>query len=140
MNSINMINIQETSHKCTDYPRHRPKRNIRIPNIHRTQISGTFPSHPHSHRRPNTNPPFQEQVRAGEERVFVHFIAARFKKDIKIVWDDIVAFLKNTYKKDIATNLKYLEKRGVDPLDDVMGTGVKVATGIGRSKEMLGSK
>ncbi|KAJ1547411.1 hypothetical protein HK096_003055, partial [Nowakowskiella sp. JEL0078] len=57
---------------------------------------------------------FKSQIMSGSpNRVKVFHIAARFKKDVKEVWDELTEHLRVLHKKDIEVALKYLEKHGV---------------------------
>lgn len=57
---------------------------------------------------------FRSQIQSGSpDRLTVFHMAARFKKDIKVIWEDIVTYIKTKYKKEIDAALKVLGKDAV---------------------------
>ncbi|KAI9199471.1 G-protein subunit alpha 8 [Polychytrium aggregatum] len=57
---------------------------------------------------------FKEQILSGSpDRLKVFNIAARFKKDVKVVWDELIVYLKTNNKSTIDSALKYMEQKGI---------------------------
>jgi len=54
---------------------------------------------------------FRSALTANTERLVVYSVAARFKKDVKTCWEEMVATLKNKNKKDIEATTKALETK-----------------------------
>jgi len=60
---------------------------------------------------------FREQLKTQADRLKVFHIAARFKRDIKTTWEDIVADIKNKNRKELESAIKELKSRGELPPD-----------------------
>jgi len=60
---------------------------------------------------------FREQLKTQSDRLMVFHIAARFKRDIKTTWEEIVADIKNKNKKELESAIKELKARGELPQD-----------------------
>ncbi|ORX51047.1 G-protein subunit alpha 8 [Piromyces finnis] len=58
---------------------------------------------------------FREQLKTQSDRLKVFHIAARFKRDIKTTWEDIVADIKVKNKKELESAIKELKARGELP-------------------------
>ena len=58
---------------------------------------------------------FKDQITSGsQDRLQIFHIAARFKKDVKTSWEEIVKSLKDRNKKTIESALKGLEKFNIN--------------------------
>ncbi|KAG4105434.1 guanine nucleotide binding protein, alpha subunit [Neocallimastix lanati (nom. inval.)] len=58
---------------------------------------------------------FKSAINNGDpDRIQVFHIAARFKRDIKTTWDDVVSKLKDMKKKEIESIIKELKSKNVD--------------------------
>eukprot|EP01134_Creolimax_fragrantissima_P005945 CFRG5945T1 len=58
---------------------------------------------------------FRNRLKSNPDRMMSFNIAARYKKDVKLVWDDVTANLKNSNLKSIESTVKELSKLEVGP-------------------------
>jgi len=54
---------------------------------------------------------FKAALTSNPERLIVYSVAARFKKDVKTCWEEVVQSLKTKNKKEIETCAKALEEK-----------------------------